>query len=385
VFARLPRGSGGTIVEWTVRVPDRWSLVNPDDAMPRPTARRPATSPLFLLLPLAAVPVVALLRSFHPAMPRVPGLPAPFDSPLFWLTALLVGVHLVDRRRDQDLFTGGRDRGLTLAMVVPVLIAVVAEKWFAVDVLANAYGWIDRFVADLWAADALYRMWSGLALLAISLLLLVPLRQVRGRIARTLEPRRAGTAAWIVPGAALLTALLVAVLPALLTGAPLRLPPLGWSLLGLVALAQIVRGAAEELFFRGLLQTDLIRVMVQAGLPEHRLARLGGIGVVSVGFTLEHLGGGPVDSGMLRALVWTFAMSVLLGLLLEVSRNLYLVMASHTVVNLIIAGLLPVPVGPTGAPLFGARTPALIFLVTVFLAVFVLQQRQRHRREAEAA
>jgi membrane protease YdiL (CAAX protease family) len=135
--------------------------------------------------------------------------------------------------------------------------------------------------------------------------------------------------------------------------------------------AQVLRGAAEELFFRGLLQTTLVWLLVQAGLPDRRLVRGCAIVVVSLGFTLEHVDIQAPAVVALGASIYIFLMSTILGTLLEASRNLYLPILGHTAINLPLVHAVPLPVNATGAPLLTPSGIGLFFLVLLFTGLAV--------------
>lgn len=338
---------------------------------PAPRVSLPASLGLATLAALAVV-AAGTLRSLHDATPHLEVL-GPFGSPLFLATAGLLALHLTHRRRGLDrVAVDGSGTGLSLAHVVPLLVAVFGEKWISIDVLDGAYDWIWQRVPDPAVADALYRAWTGLALLGTALALLPILRQVRPRIARYLAVARARRALLLGGVGAVATGGMLA----LLTG----VAGAGWvyapAALGLPAAAQIVRGTVEELFYRGLLQTALVRLLAQAGLPDRRTPRLAGIAVVSVAFALEHFNPALPLGLAVRRVMFVVAMSVALGTLLEVSRNLYLAMAAHVALNLLVIGAIPLPAAADGLPLLPPDVAGLFFIVTLFFGV-VFAHRQR--------
>lgn len=317
------------------------------------------------LVALAAAWTVAagLLRSHHAATPRLPGSVGSFGSLLFVLVAGLLLLHLVDRRAGADLLDPpGRGRGVRLAHVAPLLAALAAEKWLSTDLLARAFDWIDDTGFRPGSADALFRLWTGLALLGTGLALLPVFRQVHPRLrAFTGRARVRQAAVNVLCGLAVVYLFLVALaVPTRSTWTTSSGP------LALVTVAQLVRSAAEELFYRGLVQSALVRLLVQGGLPDRRAVRLVAVGVVSLAFTLEHLAGTPP-----RALVYVFLVSCLLGLLMEVARNLPVVMAAHALLNLFAIGALPLPVAPSGLPLVQPNVVGLVLLVLLFGGVAV--------------
>ncbi|RMF72206.1 MAG: hypothetical protein D6738_11925 [Acidobacteria bacterium] len=71
-----------------------------------------------------------------------------------------------------------------------------------------------------------------------------------------------------------------------------------------------------------------------------------------------------------------FGMSCVFGVLLESSRNLYLVGGAHATVNLILAGLLPTPVTAEGLVAVPPGVPATIFVALLFVGIVVMHRRR---------
>jgi membrane protease YdiL (CAAX protease family) len=337
---------------------------------------RRARNALLVLIPLLALPLLGVLRSVHEHVPRLPLLPAPTDSLLFWAVVFMAALHVHHRRRDRDLMPDiERGPGLEVGMIVPILLVAVAEKWASIELLEGSYAWIDAHVRAPLLADALYRLWSGLALLGVALALIRIPRQAARKLERLVLLSRLREAVGPVAAAALASAALVTV-PALLADVPVRVRPGPEGAVAAMIGAQVVRGAAEELFFRGLLQTTLVRLLWQAGLPEGRTARLLAIGSVSLGFTLEHVDPAASLFAQRGELLWVFAISAVFGLLLEVSRNLYLVALTHTIVNLLLAWVLPLPVAESGGPLVPPAAPAVLFMMLLFVGVAIAHRKR---------
>ncbi len=307
------------------------------------------------------------LRTFHHGTPRGPQLLGPFGDLLFVGFAGLLSLHLVQRRRGLDLLPRGAAPGLSVAQIAPLLVVVLGEKWISTDLLDPVIDWVDGRFDSPAAADAAYRLSTGLALLGGALLLLPALRQIRPRLARYVNGRRAREAAFIILCAVAGTAAAATFLVVLEDG--------GWTVaagpLGIAAAAQVVRGASEELFFRGMLQTSLVWLLVQAGAPDRRAPRLAAIAVVSCAFTLEHIDPQAPRAAALGALAYVFVMSGVLGVLLEASRNLYLPIAAHMVLNLTLLGAIPLPRNGSGAPLMTPTGAGLFFVVLLFTGLAV--------------
>lgn len=338
-----------------------------------PVGERPA----FIAIPLIAIPLLGILRSFHESTPHLPFVPGPFGSLLFVATLALGALHAVQRQQNRDLMPDiERGPGLTIAMTLPILVVALAEKWVAIDLLSGAYGWIDARVTTPARADAIYRLWTGLAMAGTALALHRVLRQSARKIERLVVPRRVTEAIIVFVPAAAGAALLVVALPVWIGGVRTGVRDVPLDTLALIGIAQVVRATAEEIFFRGLLQTALMRLLWQAGVPQGRLAAGIAVVVVSTGFTLEHVDPGLAFGEQIGSLVWVFSMSVLLGVLLEASRNLYLVIAAHALVNLVLAGVVPMPLSPEGQLLIDPEAPALLALVFMFVGLVVSHRRR---------
>ncbi|UCF67414.1 MAG: CPBP family intramembrane metalloprotease [Acidobacteriota bacterium] len=324
---------------------------------------------------VTAVIAMGLLRSLHDVTPAL--FPGSFGSLLFFGLLLLLALHAAHRRRGLDELALANDpsRRLTLAKALPLLVVLFGEKWVSVDLLAGAYDWIGPGFGDPRLADAVYRLWTALTLVGVALCSLWVLRQTRARLARLLDRARFAPAVLLLTGALVLTlfALWLAGRTAGLSWPRVSLPANVWLV---ASSAQLVRGAAEELFYRGLIQTTLGRLLVEAGLPEARLSRMIAVLVVSIGFSLEHLDTNASLASGASQLVFVFAMSVMLGTLLEVSRNLYLVMLTHVWVNGIIAHLVPVPVDADGVPILPEMVIVTLLLALVFAGIVLMHRRR---------
>lgn len=356
------------------RLPDRecderfLSVITPSASLPRyRTALRDVLCVSALVLGVAGLGV---LRGFHEETPHL--FPGPFGSLLLAALIALFLAHLAGRRRGLDLLGPLTERpGLTLARTLPLLVAAVGEKWLSVELLATAYDWIEGYVASVEMADSVYRLFSGLSLLAISLVFLWVLRQSRRRIRRLTKPWRLLEAIGLLGIAAAVTALLV-------VGVAVSVGPLKFgirnvttSVLLVAVAAQIVRAISEELFFRGLLQTTLSRLLELAGMPAGRPAQVTSIFLVSVGFTLEHYHAGPLVGEELRSSLYVFAMSCIFGALLVASRNLYLVIATHASINLVVGLLVPMPIASDLAPVLPPDIVAMWLVVLLFTGIAV--------------
>ena len=337
---------------------------------PRPAG---AVQALYTALLLAGIGTSGLLRTFHDHTPRL--FTGPLGSLLAIGTFALLALHLVQRRDGRDLFPEApAHRGLRPGLAIPLLAVLLSEKWISVDVLGSAYRWIDATFQDPEAADAMYRTWTALALLGVSFGALWVLRQSAHRLARLAEGRRLLFALSTAAGATLLTAAGLWALARFAGGNP-AWQPAPQPLL-LIGGAQLFRAVAEEFFFRGVVQTGLVRLLAETGLGEGRLPRLLAIAAVSSGFALEHYDPSLGPGTNLRTLLYVFAMSSVFGAMLEVARNLYLPMAAHAVVNLLVSGVWPIPLAGDGTALVTPNFAATCWLVLVFGVIVIGHHRR---------
>ncbi|RMG47299.1 MAG: CPBP family intramembrane metalloprotease [Acidobacteria bacterium] len=338
--------------------------------------RRPWPPPLAITVLLAGIGGASLLRSFHDGTPRL--LPGPAGSLLGWTVFAMAAGAAAAWVTGADRLEPPERRGarLTLGKLLPFLLLLFLEKWITEELLDGAYGWIGRRFHDPRAADAAYRLWTGLALAGVGLAGALLLRPIRPRLARLLEPIRLGSALALLGGSLAALIALPAAVGALEGGLHWTRPAAAGALLWLVASSQLVRGIAEELYYRGLIQTALARLLAESGLGEGRPARTIAIGAVSVGFAVEHIDPSADLRGAVPSLLFVLVFGALLGVLLETSRNLYLVMLVHTVVNWAVAGILPAPADQAGGPLL-PPVPFVLLLVTFVFGGVVASHRRR--------
>lgn len=317
-------------------------------------------------LPFAA-PSFAALRPF---------------GPLFVLTALLAALHARQRRAGRDL-PASPDAPPQWAQATPIVLAVVGEKWIAVELLGRVAARTARDSGPAFA-DPVYRLATGGALLLAALLALPLPRAARPEIRAGLSPA-AALRALAISGAAATVLALALVAVSLVVRAP-------WTIywapsFRVAAAAQVVRGFAEELFYRAALQGALAALF--ARLPWRRGERLprraaaaGAILVVSCGFALQHLDARRPPAVAAGALLFVLLTSILLGMLYAAARNLYLAAAAHTALNLLLLRALPLPVNATGEPLLAPARVGLLFVFLLFVGAAVDHRRRRGKSEA---
>lgn len=375
---RMPDGSHRELAGPRSGLPERrpeGTFDSVTSSPPRGTDH-PLPVPLAVGLLFAALAASSLLRAFHAATPRL--FPGPAGSVLGVAVLFFAAVHLRARRRGADRLAppGDSTARLTIGKLTPLLLLLFTEKWITVTLLDHAYDWIGARLTDPRAADAVYRLWTALALAGVALAGVVLLRQVATRIARLLQPERVRFALITLAAAGAASAAALGSLAAVSGASRWSGPVAGGGLLLLIGGAQLVRGAVEEFYYRGLIQTAMVRLLAEAGLGEGRLARTLAIAAVALGFTIEHVDPAAPWRRALPGLLFVLAMGALLGLLLETSRNLYLVMLTHGAVNAVIVGLVPLPLAGDGGPLVSPGAVVMLLMVLAFFGV-VLSHRRR--------
>jgi membrane protease YdiL (CAAX protease family) len=325
------------------------------------------------------------LRQFNDVIPTLPGTEGPALSLLTVLLGLLLWLLLRSRKRGETGL-GSVAGAVAGAPLLALVFLMVCEKWVSLGLVEPTLGWIPRLVADPYLIDATYRLMTSLGMLAVALFALPFLTFLRRPLRRILAARSAGLALVVlVPSYLLVHGALYLFLTYTDTPAHLAIPTPSFVVLA-VTFAQLVRAVSEELYFRGLLQEGLVSVFPRLGVRNTRLAKFLAVILVSSLFTLEHVIVGGDRGTAFGVAVFVFGLSCLFGLLLVLSRSLYLSMGFHFVVNLMIAGGGLVFIDPQGAPdggpaeIFDPRLIICLFSVLVFVGLFLARSAARRRR-----
>jgi|GEM_PF-2206936 membrane protease YdiL (CAAX protease family) len=289
---------------------------------------------------LAAVVTAGLLRQFHAAIPSSPFLPAPFGSLLFFLIVILFLVFAKGWGRRQEIPYAGEGLGrVNFLALLPLLIALMLEKWVSITIYGPLFSAINgtRLRADL--HNVLYLIESATGLLIVSVALLPLFRRLLPLLRKFLRPRRIPFA-----GASIGFALLVlygglwAFFRVFSSGGAggIHLRWLGFGrYTGLVLLAQGLIAFAEELYYRGILQTELAFLLPALGVTRQRTRLALAAGLISIAFALEHFVGSGTG-GDVRRMVFTLTCSLLLGVLLILADNLWLCAGCHFIVDVLV-------------------------------------------------
>lgn len=323
----------------------------------------------FLLL--LAIFTAGLLRQFNVATLASPLLPPAVGSLSFAVIVVLVLVGWRERRLGA---VGGE--GIRLGSLTPLLLMLFVEKWAAHALLPPLLGPMLRGLSAT-EADARLRALSGAALLLIAIALSFLSSPTRAALRRWTRP-----AAWtraasgtVLAGAATF-GLLYGLTHALGAVPRVELPRLdadwAWTFFG-----QGVLALGEEVYFRGLLLAELLRLMPRLGLASAPARRWTAVGVTALLFGLEHV---TVSGGALRPALFTVSLGVLFGLLVLVTENLPYAAGIHALINWVLLGAVPRLVDAAGRPMPPSGSWIGLVLVFAFVLAFLAHGRRSPRR-----
>lgn len=322
------------------------------------------------LLVLLGFFTAGLLRQFNVATLASPLLPPAIGSLSF---AILVVLGLVGWRERRLGAVGGE--GIRLGSLTPLLLMLFVEKWVAHALLPPLLSGMlqGKSPAD---ADARMRALTGLALLVLAFALSFLSSPARATLLRWMRfsrwPRAlAGTALAFAA-----TFLFLYGLTRLLGAVPhVNLPQHGalwtWTFFG-----QGVRALGEEVYFRGLLLAELLRLLPRLGVRRLPARRWTAVGITALLFGLEHVSFG---GGALRLTVFTVSLGVLFGLLVLVTENLPYAAGIHALINWMLLGAVPRLLDGAGRPLPPSGSWIGLVLVFAFVLVFLAHGKRRAR------
>lgn len=329
---------------------------------------------------LAAMLMILLLGAVQNALGlQIAGLQALRERFLLDPTVvavMLLSLVLLFRRRDQENTVRPPAGSIPLMDLVPLALAVLGVQM----VVEHAWSLLGNWTAsppvpqDL--AGPLHRLGMGGALLLAlgALLILVPRFRRRLRECAAAGRLRSGlyfTVAVLVVVYGILV--WVGVLVAGPRQVHLTMPPvLGAT--AMLILGQGVIALGEEIFYRGILQGEVSRMLVKAGMANPRNRRMLALGTVSLLFGLEHVGPGMTREMFLATFLYAFCMSLLFGFLFELTGNLAVCSLAHFFNNLIVLGLGPTVSLPGPLAAFGDGVYLMAFLSITFVFLFLLSR-----------
>jgi len=311
-----------------------------------------------------------LLRQFHDRTPASPLTSEVVGSLLFAFIFLLL---LVTAREWRKGAIAGP--GIRLGSLTPVLLMLLIEKWFSLTVYPRIFFWLAADREPDLLLDAQYRGFAGLGLILVCLLvggLSTPTRRKTWRRARPSRWPRAALATLLVAAGCYL--LLGALSASLGGGLRLRLPEADPLLLWVLG-SQAVLAFAEEIFFRGLLMSEMHRLAPRLGIRTAAGRRWFALLTTAGLFGMEHMAIGPPWGGVVREMVFTVSLGLLFGLLIMVSANLHFAAGVHMWINWLLLGAAPLFVDLSGRPALSAGTYIGLILVLAFVLAFLFQRR----------
>lgn len=314
-----------------------------------------------------------ILETWGIGLPRIGGLPGPLAQPE---TLAAIGIAAACLRRRP----GAADAppGLGLLDLAPLALAVVGVR----AMLDEAWPLLRRWTtppavpADLSAP--LLRLGMGGALLAGLLLLagLVPAFRARFGVSASGRRLRSGLYFTVAVVAVVYAVLLVLGLAVAGPGQlRLQVPRLLPATITLV-FGQAVIAFGEEALYRGVLQGETARLLVRAGLRGARAPRVAALLAVSALFAFQHVGPGMAPGAFAATLAYAFAMSLLFGVMFELTGNLAVCSLAHLFNNLTVLGLGPKLAAPGQIEAFGSGVYVAAYLLVAFSLLFLLGQEK---------
>lgn len=317
-----------------------------------------------------------LLRQFHEGTPHSPYVPPVVGSLLFAGILFLLLVAAREWRRGAVPGAGVR-----LGSITPILLMLLIEKWVSLTLYNPLFYWISPRPAPEPLLDARFRAFAGVGLLLVCALvgwLSTPALRKTLRRARPSRWPKAAIATLLVVGG---TYLLLGLLAWLLGGElHLRWPRFDRLLIWIVV-GQAVLAFAEELYYRGLLMSEMERLAPRLGARSAVARRWIALLSTSLLFGMEHMRLDPTAwDQTLRQLVFTVALGLLLGLLIMVSANLHFGGGIHAWINCLLLGAAPHFADASGAPALPSGTYIGLTLILAFVGAFLYQRRRQARR-----
>jgi len=331
--------------------------------------------PLAWLLVVLTILTAGLLRQFHERTPHSPYVPPVVGSLLF---AGIFFLLLVAAREWKRGAVPGP--GLRLGSVIPLLLMLLIEKWISLALYNPVFYFLAYSTTPPVYLDAQFVAFAGVGLLLVCLLvgrLSVPTARKTWRRARPARIPIAVAGVTVIVG---LTYAVVGGLAWLLGTTPRLVWPTVSPLLAWVVVGQALLAFAEEVYYRGLLLSEIERLAPRLGARRPATRRW--IALVATGtlFAMEHLHLTTNFDVMGRQFVFTLALGVLFGLLVMLSANLHFVGGIHAWINWLLLGAAPHFVNGAGRPSMPAGIYIGVMLLIAFVLAFVIKRLLRLHR-----
>lgn len=321
-----------------------------------------------------------LLRQNHTHTPSSPFVLPIVGSALFAAILLLLLVTALEARR------GGRPGpGVRIGSLTPLMLMLLGEKWFSTYVwLPLTAAWA-RDVDNPALVDPRFRAGVGVGLLLVAVAVAPLSWHTARKVWRRARPAR-------IPAAAAATAVVALVTTGVIFGAawitgadvhsarPARGPLLAWVLGGQGMLA-----LAEELFFRGLLLSEIKRLAPRLGVRRAPARRWLALGLTSLMFGLEHLAIEGSPDRWIRESLFVVSLGLLLGMLVLLTGNLYFAAGVHAWINWLLLGAVPHLRGPNDVPWLPSGLYVGLSLAVAFVLALGFEAVRRLRRQRRLA
>lgn len=325
--------------------------------------------PLAWTLLLLTFFTAGLLRQFHDETPRSPYVPPVVGSLLF---AGCVFLFLVAARERRCGAVPGP--GVRLGSLTPLLLMLLLEKWVSLSLYNPLFYWIAPHDESPARLDTWFRAFAGVGLLAVCLVVArfsVPTARETWRRA---SPRRWPPAVLQALVAAFAVYASLALLAWLLGGSFRLAWPRGGEMFVSILVGQAVLAFAEEVYYRGLLLSEVERLAPRLGIRAAAGRRWTALGLTSALFGMEHLRLGVPWDQVGRQLVFAVALGLLFGVLTMLSANLHLAGALHAWINWTLLGLAPQFVDRSGQAVLPPGTYIGLALVATLAVAFAARR-----------
>ncbi len=310
-----------------------------------------------------------LLRQFHDETPYSPFVPPLVGSLLFAAVFFLLLVAARERR-----LGAVPGPGIRLGNLTPLLLMLLLEKWVSIGLYNPAFHLLVPQAASAAALDAQYRAFAGLGLLLVCLLV----AQFSPPTARRtwLRVHPAGWPIAILGTAAVLagTYLLACVAAALLgRGLHVRWPAATGLTLWILG-GQGLRSFSEEVYYRGLILSEMHRLAPRLGARSLIARRWAALAPMALLFGMEHMTLSAPWGEMGRQWLFTFSLGLLLGLLVIATGSLVFATGVHAWINWLLLGAAPRLDDAAGHPALPAGAYVGVALALAFTLAFLVRK-----------
>ena len=335
-------------------------------SLPRPIA--------WLILGLGFF-TAGLLRHYHDQIFASPWV-HPVVGSLHFAAILLLLLVAARERRMGAL----RDAGVRVGSLTPILLMLLVEKWLSISFYGPSFGLFPTDGLSDADLDARFRAFAGVALILTCLLLATFSEPAALRTWRRARPIR-----WLPAAAGTATVVVIAYvvlggLTAILGGGLHLVWPVPDRLWAWVVAGQAVRAFAEELYYRGLLLSEMERLAPRLGVRGPAGRRWLALLPPAFLFSLEHMAAAPQWEGAYREALFTFALGLLFGILVLITNNLHFAAGIHAFINWLLLGAAPRFADASGQSTLSPGTYVGLILILAFILSFLTQKAEPDER-----